>query len=521
MRRLIRHLSQTEADDGNFPTLDTAVAVLIWLVASRQRAVIAAARAAIVTTIWFWALNRPTPPKMARTAWSTLYGQRKIVTGAIMHGSQGHHPIVYMDTSIALAKELAAVKGPGGHLLHPRFGKVLIMDGMRVRAPVPQKIREDVLRKLCGASKAWVDIIPYVKRRLSGGRFMVSIVVGWKVVALLDQSTGTIVVAALVRGRANEREVMMVLIRQLYDSWPELEPEFLVCDGELDAAETCGELEALWGIHPVFPVPLDSQRKGVAWVDRAPAKEGEELHASVREELTTINGQPVCRCGQLMAFKTREGFLTPAARRKLGIPLGVMPSEGMLARPRIRWFCADCALECSTKPLERFTRDGELGWWHASHFTFLPIQGGLTPGRKKDHSAFRRALLLSRNAVESAFANLARAGMNSNEPMLWASDRSAAHFIGMYTCMMLAIRLAHDNGDFKLLAAEAEALGLKDDLPNGVSAEVHRFAMEQRPERLRWDWPEPGRISNWSDELDQAAESDTAGEPDEAGPSDE
>ena len=86
-------------------------------------------------------------------------------------------------------------------------------------------------------------------------------------------------------------------------------------------------------------------------------------------------------------------------------------------------------------------------------------------------------------------------GIGSNQPALWAQDHGVIHLISMHLTLRTARRLAHENGSYTLLAAEHAKLKLATGT-QAPSLEHMLKVRDERPEQLRWSWPQPQRTKH-------------------------
>ena len=98
-----------------------------------------------------------------------------------------------------MLKQLARIELPsrgknGTRRKHHRFGKVLLYDCMRVRAPVDTSIRS--LKELRARCDRYGMHMVHISAYRHGDQW--DIVIGWKIAVIVDQSTGLPLVGVLV-----------------------------------------------------------------------------------------------------------------------------------------------------------------------------------------------------------------------------------------------------------------------------------------------------------------------------------
>ena len=139
---------------------------------------------------------------------------------------------------------------------------------------------------------------------------------GYYLVTILDQATGLPLISGLFNAKQNEADHILVLLDELYELWPEIEPEYLVADAGWDNDWACQMLEVEYGIKPVFPKHNPAKTK---WIGRA------------RKGVAGFDadGRLVCAHG------TRLDYLT-AARPSRGELEPGEPGEGRYGEFRVR-----------------------------------------------------------------------------------------------------------------------------------------------------------------------------------------
>jgi hypothetical protein len=473
--QLLRHLACTPHTRGPKPDLSTAVAIIVdeairpsWCVIRHTRHELEAGQLSRR-----WSLNLPAANP---EEWSS-YKHIDTVTGTISQRDPerkptikpGHDPGHYPRTNIDLLRELAALTDDEGNLCHPRLGRIAILDGTRIRAPISQSPPPSAkyLRMQAGAALAGIAFSVYDH----GGQFDSK--KGWRPVKLVDQQTGLPLIWTIAPANVEEDKVLIRnLLPNLFRLWPDCPLEIIIGDGVLDNAWVCGELEARWSIHPMFTRRTSKRRTVVV--------RGGGTY-------TTNDGQLICSCGTAMTFRGREGFFSYKQRETAGIPRGAMAPNTKEAR--IRWKCTSCSAKGTTYALKQVGHD----WPNANHHLYYPIHGA------GGSSLLRKALLLYRNIVESTFAVMKATGVGNEQPAQWAKDHGIVHLIGMYFTLRTARRLAHENGSYAILAAEHATLGLATNTSNPPSLQRMLELRDERPAHLRWAWPPPQRLAPPSD----------------------
>lgn len=461
---MLRILASTPSGRGPIPDLSTAVAVIVDQALRPARCDIRSAYQDMENgqVSRRWGLNLPT----ATPCESQLYRQIETITGSVAQDKTGHDPTIYVQVNLKVLRELASATDEDGELRHPEMFKIMILDGSRIEGPVSQvtPLSAEHLRLLTGAELTGVDFSVYDY----GGQY--DSVLGWRLVLLVDRDSGLPVIWAIVPATAHEPRVLLdLLLPQLYELWPECPLHTIISDNELDSAPACGALEGRYSIHPVFTRNNSKHLK---------------ISAKRGVTFTTVDGQPECGCGtdRPMTFRGREGFLSVQQRAAKGLARGVLAPNTKDAR--LRWICPSCRTERSTYALKQI---GTEQWPLANDHLWYPIRGA------GEHTDMRKALLLYRNLVESAFAIMKGIGVGSDEPALWAQDLGIVHLIGMHLTLRSARRLPHDNGTYTLLAAEHHQLGLGTKDAEPPSNRTIREHLRKRPDHLRWTWPTPQR----------------------------
>jgi Transposase DDE domain len=450
--RRLCEMAKTPSTRGPTSELSGAVAALVHM-AGRTGANIARESFDALTSSpeARWALAQP---KLERSR-SQRYRNIVTITGRTR---PGHDPYALLVGNLELIAELQSLREPTGEYSHPHIGKVGIVDATRLHAPVAQfgPVSGEHLEQLRRPGMSAVSSSTYKR----GDQY--DTVIGWKAFVIADQATTLPLVWAVAPGNAYEPTVLLdTLLPLLFELWPECPMEALVGDGAYDTREVCQTLEERNSLHPVFS-------------PRSTRERVEELRRD--RTVPVVNGQPSCPCGP-MKFRGREGFYELEKRLRDGKARGVMAPG--VKDARIRWACPN---KLHDEVSLKFRND-------PTGNTYLPRGGD---SRAAYH---RRALEIYRNQIESVFSGVKRACIGTDDARtLWVRDNGIEWLLGSYLLLHTAKRLAHENGDYGLFHDEFQELGL-DSAGDPPSMELIAALRARRPERLRWQWPKPGRAN--------------------------
>ena len=360
--------------------------------------------------------------------------------------------------NIELVKELAALRDDKGRPRHPLIGQNLAVDGTLIEADVQQRQAKGELKDLLhGPERELVEMVIYRAPDGTIGKLCV----GYRLTILVDLASTLPIAAHFGPANLDERSVVLELMRAVFAAWPEIEPKTLSGDSLYQhSKELARQLVFNYGVQPIFP-------------ERAQAYAADLPYAATE-------GVPHCLCGE-MKVRNREGFFDVRRRRELGLKLG----EQAPTRARIRWQCPNQICKSVTT----------YPWNDARLYTFYPRQG------RDELAVRRRVLAVRRNAVESVFASLKRAGCGGRglERPSWAGDDQYRWLLYCGLVGLAARRLAWETGGYEAARAEAEELGLLEqpslELPApGPEAEELARARTRRqrdlkPARAPTGWP--------------------------------
>jgi len=142
---------------------------------------------------------------------------------------------------------------------------------------------------------------------------------GYYHLTILDQATGLPLIASHYNAKLNEADHLLALLDELYEIWPEIEPEYLVADAGWDNDWACQMLEAEYGIKPVFPMHNPAKTK---WV-------GPGRRATRGVAGFDADGRLICAHGK------RLDYLTAARPSRRGLQPGD-PGQGRWGEFRVR-----------------------------------------------------------------------------------------------------------------------------------------------------------------------------------------
>lgn len=336
------------------------------------------------------------------------------------------------------------------------IGEIGIIDGTRVAAPVSQEMVKrgdgEHRRIAYGEGRGKVAGITYTDENGNvRDRY-----VGYLVVTIVDMASTLPIGTIFMPGNANEREAVALLLKAIFDAWPECPMGTLVGDGLYqNSRELSHELVFNWGIQPVFPTAKDGYKKEFPHVE--------------------TEGVPTCSCegNPLMKLVDTTDFYTAERRAREGIARGVQ--AGLNAR--LRWQCSNGKGGCGETASTRPSQEPRL-------YTYYPRQG------LHVRATERKVLTWRRNAVESVFATLKNLGIGRDkfECPKWAKDLTMEWLVMVGMLGIVARRMIHETGLYDRTLAEAEELGLltpatiEDPSPGPDELSVLRARNKRRAE---------------------------------------
>jgi hypothetical protein len=346
---------------------------------------------------------------------------------------------------------------------HPKAGLALVADGSFVEEHFPQfKPPEGQEGRIIvvGTGRDKVAYVTYA----DNGRFRKK-VMGRRLVVLMCLATGLPVIAELASARDYEPEVVLRLLRRLFELAPDFPPVKYLLGDRLygHSKQFCRDLVFSAGIHPVFPYRADYPDRWGKCVPHCDCQAGPEEDAKTeaeqeRRKERLIPMEVYGLGGRFWTQEKRMASLEAAARAQPG-PNGtrVVPrwQEGNAEERRVR-------LEYRCPSCRRKTK-GRAGamWDDPRVVTFLPHKG--TTGR----AALRTGLLLRRNAVESLFAALQRLGLAGRglERPGWCREDDELELLTLSGLLFLTLRrYAFESGLYDYALRESALLGLLDPL---------------------------------------------------------
>lgn len=348
-----------------------------------------------------------------------------------------HQPGVLLDANLRVLRRIAE-----RHVDEDGFtdvGRYLVIDATEIRAQVEQIVpvnaeHQDMIVKGTGARFAFHGARNRKKKSW----------VGWKLLVIGDMVTGLPVIWKLLPGSDREFPHVPALLDELFRRAPWIDPEYLVGDSEYDSSTRLAfDLEARYGIHPVFPLRATL---GGNW------------------DWASSRGVPTCAKHGAMKRVQAEDFQTAAVtiRNPRDFDEAKRANKG-----RIRWECAECK-----KDRVRLTTATYLKH-NARLYTYLP-RGG-------DHRLYatRLALMRRRNMIEGIFSTLKRRsiGDRDHHKARWATREIHMHWlIGMALLGMTLRREVHETDLYEQCAQEAWDLELTKIQPAAPPATPGRLA---------------------------------------------
>jgi hypothetical protein len=376
-----------------------------------------------------WAHGYPSVVKARSTTYETV---RKMLT------RQGDADVV-LSLNVMMIRELSKLHDAGTEWPRSRgrkkgerilIGEIGIIDGTRVAAPVHQEIvkRGDTEHRDIAYGKGRENVGGIIYTDENGN--VKERHIGYLVVTIVDMASTLPIGTVFLPGKSSEREAVELLLKAIFDVWPECPMGTLVGDGLYqNSKELSHDLVFKWGIQPVFPSAKGDYKKEFPYAE--------------------TEGVPTCRCDEnpLMKLDEAEGFYTAERRAREGIARGVEETKGFGAR--LRWSCSNGRGGCGETAQTRAFEEPRL-------YTYFPRQG-LHP-----RATERKVLMWRRNAVESVFATLKNLGIGRDkfECPKWAKDVTMEWLVTVGMLGIVARRMIHETGLYDKAIAEADELGL-------------------------------------------------------------
>ena len=339
-----------------------------------------------------------------------------------------HDPGVLLDANLSILRRIAERHADEDG--YTDVGRYLVIDGTTIRAHVEQAVpvnaeHEAMIVKDTGARFGFHGGRNRAKKHW----------VGWTLIIIADMVTGLPVIWKLIP--ANDREFPYVpsMIEELFRRAPWIDPEYLVGDSEYDgSARLAFDLEARYGIHPVFP-----------------------LRAQVGRDWEWASTQGVPQCAKHGAMKRVQH---DGAEQKRWAVARRNPRDFEEAKrgfdARTRWRCEACSKDGVKLTATTYIKH------NPRLYTYLP-RGG-------DHrlAATRMALMSRRNLMESVNSTLKRRGIGDDKhhKALWATRPIHMQWlIGLALLGMTLRREVHETDLYEQCAQEAWDLGLTKTRP--------------------------------------------------------
>jgi hypothetical protein len=353
-----------------------------------------------------------------------------------------HSPSVLLNANLAILKRIADRHADDGFT---DVGRYLVIDGTPIKAHVEQIApvnaeHEAMIVKRTGAKYGFHGARNRPKKHW----------VGWTLLVIADMKTGLPVMWKLIGANESEFAHVCGMLDELFARAPWIDPEYLVGDSEYDrSARLALDLEARYGIHPVFPL---RQNVGARWEwaasDGVPQCSKHGAMKRVQHDSADQKGWTVSRRNPRDAEAVKRGF-----------------------DARTRWRCEGCA-----RHGEKLTSTTYIKY-NARLYTYLP-RGG-------DHrlAATRKALMARRNIMESVNSTLKRRGIGEQQhhKVLWATRPIHMQWlIGMALLGMTLRREVHETDLYEQCAQEAWELGLTKIQPVTPPPTAGRLAQRSR-----------------------------------------
>lgn len=400
-------------------------------------------------------------------------------------------------------RRICEARDEHGELRFPKAGRVVLVDGTLMEANIEQRRPRDKAdaERMRGPRFRGTGFITYTSttsakqdpgvtlKRVASG--VLKACHGWKIIGLICQDTGAVMIAEKFPADFPERQAALELIDAFFELWPDCDRfECLVGDSLYDhSKEFAAVLWFGWSIHPVFP------SHGTYAKDSA--------HVEGNEKEPGVLGVPCCPLHRthddgrprLMKFKDNSNVIGIKQRAERGIPRGEMVSD---LEARNRWQCS--VPGCRETATTWFKRDPRI-------YTHLHRAG--------DHSRanLRRALLARRNRIEAFFSSIKNSGLGAtgSHRARWAGDAEMRWLILLAAAGHNARILAQLTGAYDRALAEAQSLGHiesdADTTPEAQAQARHERLSNREPAAPPETWTRPNldRIHDRISELMLAA----------------
>jgi len=342
---------------------------------------------------------------------------RKTMKAALERNDPG----MTIGVNLALLKRMAERQNEK-HGFH-NVGRWLVVDGTPIEAEMSKENGVNREHRRMLARRTGARLTYHAGRGGAKGKAWM----GWTLLTICDLATGLPVIGRLVHGR--EYVHVTSMLDELFRRAPWIDPEALIGDAEYDqSARLALDLEARYGIHPVFPM---RGTPGSEW------------------EHNTTRGVPECsKHGSMKRHQTYDFGVNTAVPREY---VRDVDEARKLFPARIVFKCEACEregvkLRATTYP----KRNARL-------YTYYP-RGGT-------HRLYatRLALMRRRNAIEGVFAAVGRRGLGDRKHhrVKWATKPVHIQWaVGMALLGQTLRREAHESGLYVECAQEAMELGL-------------------------------------------------------------
>ena len=320
---------------------------------------------------------------------------------------------------------------------HPDLGRYLVVDATPINAWVEQTVpvneeHEELIVRKTGAKHNY-----HGSKSDSQGRHRHKKTwMGSKLLVISDLKTGLPLGWRLI---GNKREfpyvIPLLLDIKRHAEW--LEPEYLIGDSEYDVERLAFDLQAQFGVIPVFPLR-------------------EQLSNSY--DWAATKGVPKCaRHSSYMKLIQANDFF-PTDDHEWDPDFDRAKQN---CKARNRWQCELCAAQGRKLMATTYLRR------NARIYTWLPRRG------THRRYATRQALMLRRNSIEQLFSQLKRRGIGNRDhySCRWASKPEHIQWLCAAALFgMTARRDAHETGLYSESADEAWELKLTKVKPRSQPA---------------------------------------------------
>jgi hypothetical protein len=345
--------------------------------------------------------------------------------------------VLAMAANLELFRQLCELEKPSGKPRFPNAGRIGFIDGTAVEGDVRQfmskhtEIKDIYLgegRDLIGQG-LYLNEDGTVRKKW----------VGYKLVILGCQATTLPMVWGLCHPATQERDMALMLVKMLFDLWPEAPLEALVGDSHYDlSSDFARELVFNYGVQPIFNQHGHYSPNRWTYVD----PDDEEHPGKL--------GVPICKHG-LMELDHVDGPLTRAARAKKGLAPGDQAPKTI----RLRWRCPHGKKVDGKKPAGSCPGKDTYPWDNPRIYTYYPRAG------RHSRRIEREVLLTRRNGIESINSLVQWRGLAGRQQQRArkATDKRVDWLLSVGLTYLTARRLTHERGDYKAFYEECETLG--------------------------------------------------------------